>query len=260
MPSTISAINRLPEAEKREIYRRLVPTELLERFHIPPGLRDGATHDLFCLQGASGDPDTELALRHRPDAEDPLMYGHITDTLMGQIHVLLYVLNDPASPRFDVDRLPDGTATQYGSLHRNLEAETAALEFGLAPGQIRRGLRGLASAIVAFEKFVTSLGHSLYFVEPLYYHNAVLFEHYGFTYQQGRKLMERIQSGFALQGDLLPRLDNSTPFRRTEADQRIRLRSWAIHDGLLGEPFRDVTMYKRVGKQAGICTCPGCTW
>jgi acetoin utilization protein AcuC len=100
----------------------------------------------------------------------------------------------------------------------------------------------------------------MYFVEPLYYHNAVIFERYGFTYQMGRRLMERIEAGFAPNGDLHPRLDGLSPFRQPAAEDSIRLRSWAIHDGLLGEPFTNVTMYKRVGKSAGISTCPSCHW
>jgi acetoin utilization protein AcuC len=134
------------------------------------------------------------------------------------------------------------------------------MRYGLAPGQVRRGLRLLGSAISAFESFVESLGHDLYYAEPLYYHNAVLFERYGFTYQQGRKFMERIQQGMHVGGELLPRLDNSTPFRNPEAANSIRLRSWAIHDNLLGEPFTNVTMYKRVNIHAGVNTCGECNW
>ena len=88
----------------------------------------------------------------------------------------------------------------------------------------------------------------------------MIFEKYGFTYQQGRRLMQRIQNGFGPDGDLIPLLDGSTPFRHPEAAQSIRLRSWAIHDGILGEPFRNVTMYKQVGKHAGFSTCPACAW
>ncbi|MCX6069104.1 MAG: hypothetical protein NT121_25740, partial [Chloroflexi bacterium] len=191
---------------------------------------------------------------------DPILYGHLTDTMNGQIHILLYILNDPDAPRYDVDRMPDGSTTRFGTLNRNLAAEQAAMQAHLAPGQIRHGLRLLSPAIKSFEKLVSSLGHDIYFVEPLYYHNAVIFERYGFTYQQGRKLMENIESGFAPGGDLHARLDESTPFRTREASQSIRLRSWAIHDGILGEPFTNVTMYKRVEKSAGITTCPSCTW
>jgi hypothetical protein len=178
----------------------------------------------------------------------------------GQIHVLLYILNDPASPRFDVDRMPDGSPTKFGILKRNLEAEQAAMNAGLSPGQVRKGLRLLQPATVAFEQFVTSLGHDIYFVEPLYYHNAVIFERYGFAYQMGKRQMERIHAGFQKGGELCQKLDNSNPFRSSTAANSIRLRSWAIHDGVLGEPFTNVTMYKRIGKSANIDTTPGCTW
>ncbi|NOY99888.1 MAG: hypothetical protein GXP40_11935 [Chloroflexi bacterium] len=258
--STIGSINLLPEHEKREIYRRIVPHELLDRFKLSPYLVDIQGRSLLTLNCNPGSTSAEMSLYHEYSFPDPILYGQLTDTLNGQIHVLLYILNDPESPRFDVDRMPDGTPTKFGTLHRNLDAEQAALEAGLAPGQVRRGLRLLPAAIAAFEQFVESLGHDMYFVEPLYYHNAIIFERYGFAYQMGRKLMERIQTGFSEGGDLLSRLDNSTPFRQAGTANSIRLRSWAIHDGILGEPFTNVTMYKQVGKSAGISTCTDCAW
>lgn len=258
-PSTIGGINLLPETEKREIYSRIIPKELLERFNLP-SVDSQRIQSLLEFKFPPGAVDVELSLYHELRHPDPILYGHLTDTMNGQLHILLYILNDPESPRYPVDRLPDGSSTRFGTLRRNLEAETAALEAHLAPGQVRRGLRLLAPAITAFEKFVTSLGHEIYFVEPLYYHNAVIFERYGFTYQMGRRLMERIETGFSAGGDLHSILDNSNPFRRKAAENSIRLRSWAIHDGILGEPFTNVTMYKHVGKSAGISTCPGCAW
>ncbi len=257
--STIGGINLLPEDQKRAIYTRLIPCELLERFHIPANLCDSQGRPLFQSKWAAGNPSAEMALFHEYGFPDPLLFGHLTDTLAGQIHVLLYILNDPTSARYDVDKMPDGRPTQFGTLLRNLEAEEAAMLAGLAPGQIRHGLRLLATATTSFESFVHSLGHDLYFVEPLYYHNAVIFERYGFAYQQGRRLMDRIHAGFSDGGDLLGRLDGS-PFRTQEAWKSIRLRSWAIHDGLLGQPFKDVTMYKFLGKSAGINTAPGTDW
>ena len=100
----------------------------------------------------------------------------------------------------------------------------------------------------------------MHFAEPLYYHNAVTFERFGFAYQKGRRLMERIQRGFDPGGDLLPLLDESTPFRKPEAANSIHLRSWAIHDGILGEPFQNVTMYKTIDSHAQISTCSDCNW
>lgn len=258
-PSTIGSINKLPEEEKRQIYARVIPRPLLERFHLPDA-DSQRIQNFLKFKFEPGSSDVELSLFHEERFPDPILYGHLTDTLNGQIHILLYILNDPDSPRFNVDRMPDGSTTKFGTLQRNLEAETAALEAGLAPGQVRHGLRMLPTAISAFEKFIHDLGREIYFVEPLYYHNAIIFERYGFTYQEGRRFMERIQSGFSAGGDLTARLDGSNPFRQPGAGASIRLRSWAIHDGILGEPFTNVTMYKRIGKSAGVNTCPEVAW
>jgi hypothetical protein len=259
-PTTINGVNNLPQEMKRKIYARLIPPELLSRFNIPNDLIDQDGNNLVKLICEPGCSDAELELRHQVNFPDPILYGHVTDTIYGQIHVLLYILNDPASPRFNVDRLPDGTRTIFGLKHRNLDAEREAMEYGLAPGQVRKGFRLLEPAIVGFERFVESLGHDLFFAEPLFYHNAYIFERYGFNYSKGRRLMERIQSGFTPGGDLLPLLDGSTPFRKPEAANSIRLRSWAIHDGILGTKFTDVTMYKRIGRQANVNTSIDCPW
>lgn len=256
-PSTIGGINKLPEPEKRELYSRYIPGVLAEKFH----LRDLAQDkDLLKFRFAEGSSDVEMMLYHEKGFPDPVLYAHLADSVNGQIYILLYILNDPRSPRFNVDKMPDGTPTQFGIRRRNLQAEEAAVQAGLAPGQIRRGLRLLGQAIPAFENFMTLLGHDMYYIEPLYYHNAVLFERYGFSYQMGRRLMNEIQAGFAEEGVLLPKLDNSTPFRSPRASDSIRLRSWAIHDGILGEPFTNVTMYKRVGIAANLNSAAGCAW
>ncbi|GAB4548268.1 MAG: hypothetical protein Fur002_25050 [Anaerolineales bacterium] len=258
-PSTIGGINLLPEPEKRAIYARYIPAELMQKYNLPP-LTSAAGYNLLQFRFDSGSTDVEMRLYHEVNFPDPILYVHLTDTMNGQIHVLLYILNDPASPRFDVDKMPDGAPTQFGTLRRNLPAEESALRAGLAPGQVRHGLRLLGQAIESFEDFVSTLGHDLYFVEPLYYHNAVIFERYGFSYQVGKRLMDSIHAGFQPGGDLLPLLNGSNEFRQPGAANSIRRRSWAIHDGILGEPFTNVTMYKRVGRNAGVNTTPDCVW
>ncbi len=253
MPSTISGINLLPYPEKRALYSEIIPPELLELFHIPASLKDEAGHDLLDLKCPAGSTDAEMSLFHFHESHDPVFYGHISDTLNGQIHILLYGLNDPTIQRFNVDRLPDGRKTSFGTQHRNLEAEKAALRAGLAPGQIYPGPRLFTAALKQFEYFVDKLGHDLFFAEPLYYHVAVVFERHGFAYQSGRRLMKNIELGFSPQGELHSRLNNqSSPFRQADAADSIRLRSWAIHDGILGQPFTGVSMYKYVGKRAGV--------
>ncbi|MDQ2693641.1 MAG: hypothetical protein M3Y68_16505 [Chloroflexota bacterium] len=256
-PSTIGGINKLPDPEKRAIYARYIPEELIKRFDLPDLAQD---HERLQFRFAEGSSDVEMRVYHQPDFPDPVLYAHLADNLNGQIQVLLYILNDPTSPRFDVDRMPDGSPTRFGTLKRNIEAEQAALEYGLAPGQVRRGLRLLQPAMAAFEGFITELGHDVYFIQPLYYHNAVIFERYGFAYQVGRRRMEAIHAGFQEGGALRRRLDGSNPFRTPTAADSIRLRSWAIHDGILEEPFTDVTMYKRLEKSADIRTTPGSAW
>jgi hypothetical protein len=258
--STIGGINRLPAHEQRTIYARAIPRELIQKYKINPYMVDQQGRDLLILDYPANSTSTEIFLYHEFGFPDPVLYGHITDTVNGQIHILFYVLNDPDAERFDIDRLPDGTLTQLGTQVRNVEAEIAAMQAGLSPGQIRKGPHLLRAAMNSFEDFIQSLNHNLHFAEPLFYHNAVIFEHFGFAYQQGRRLMERIQRGFDPGGDLLDRLDGSTPFRQPEAANSIRLRSWAIHDGILGEPFQNVTMYKQIGKHANLSTCMDCSW
>ncbi len=260
IPPSIGAINGLSPAEKRLIYSRLIPPGLLARFGLGPELRAPDGSDLLTLNCPADQPHAELSLVHEPGFPDPILFGHLTDNLNGQLHILLYVINDPASPRFDVDRMPDGRPTKFGILARNIPAERQALEHGLAPGQVRRGLRMLDAGIEAFERFVLETGNDIYFIEPLYYHNAVIFERHGFAYQQGRRSMERIHVGFAPEGALSRKLDPANPFRRPTANRSIRLRSWAIHDGVLGEALPQITMYKRVGRHAGVNTAPDIPW
>jgi acetoin utilization protein AcuC len=65
--------------------------------------------------------------------------------------------------------------------------------------------------------------------------------------------MQRIENGFSEGGGLIPLLDGSTPFRSPQASGKIRLRSWAIHDNILGEPFTNVTMYKYIDIKPDPC-------
>lgn len=260
LPSTINGLNRLPTEQRREIFQKLVPKEILEKFHIPPDMYDEQGRDLLLICSEPETSDVEVGLYHQYGFPDPVTYGHISDTITGKLHVLLYVMNDPDSPRFDIDRMPDGTPTKLGAELRNLDAEMAAMEAGLSPGQIRKGLHMVGEGIRAFEDLVSTLGHDIYFVEPLYYHNAIIFERYGFAYEKGRRLMESIHAGFQPGGELFLRLDKRNPFRRPEAANSIRLRSWAVHDGILDQPYTDVTMYKRIGQEANLNTCEDTPW
>jgi len=259
-PHSIGAINLLSPEEKKGIYYRVVPSALREVFGLRPDLRDASGRPLARLQASAGSTDVVLDVRHALGAQDPTLYAHLTDTINGQIRVLLYVINDPRSPRYDVDRMPDGTPTVFGTSLRNIEAEEAALGDGLAPGQIRRRLGILRESVTTFEEFVASLGHEVFFIDPLFYHNAIIFEGYGFGYESGRRLMEEIDRGFSPGGDLDLNLDPGNPFRAPEAGLSVRGRSWSSQDGILGVAYSGVTMYRHLGQDAALRTAAVTTW
>lgn len=259
-PSSIGAINKLPEHERRAIYLRFIPPVLLEQFGISGELTDSEGRSLAEFRFETGATDVVVELSHALGAQDPLLYAHITDTMNAQLHILLYVVNDPHSERFDVDRMPDGRPTHFGVDLRNIPAELDAMQAGLSPGQIRPGLRMLKHVIASLEDFAGFLGHTMVLIEPLYYHNAIIFERHGFYYLKGRRMMEDLHVGFLPGGELHSRLDGSTPFRNPAYANSIRGRSWALHDGVADEPFSGVTMYWRVGKPGHIETFPGASW
>jgi len=257
-PRSILGVNNLPPAERDAYYTAIIPLELLGQFGIHPyTFTDAQGHRLLQIIAPPDTGSAELDLRPYAGAPDPLLYAHIADTPNNQIEVLLVVVNDPNSPRFDTDRMPDGTPTDFGTRRRNIPEEVRAMAAGLAPGQVRRGLRLSGQLVPRFEAFVASLGHELVIIQPLAYHNAIRFERMGFGYISGKAYMEWIDVGFQPGGELYARLDGSTPFRQPGAEKTVRGRSWAIHAGLLGEPFQGVRMYKRVGQYAGVSTFSG---
>lgn len=260
--TSIRSINDLPEIDHERIYGTLIPSDLLERYHISPIEFHSPTGDrLVEIDAPPGTGSIEIKVWHQVGARDPVLYFQLADTPNNQLIVLLFVINDPEGPRFDIDRNWRGERTKFGTMNRNIEAEIEAMQAGLGPGQIRRGLHLSRKVQATFENFVAGLGHELFFFEPLAYHTAILFERYGCNYSVGKKKMEWIDHEFqAPDGELFKRLDSSTPFRMSGAEKTVRGRSWAIHDGILGEPFTAIHMYRRIGIDSGINTFPSAEW
>jgi hypothetical protein len=259
LPPTIRAVNNLPQGEKEQIYRSILPPWLLHEYF------GGATRDdmgelcMTCIC-PPGSRSVELSVRRRPDDRDPLLYLQLADNLNNQIIVLLVVVNDPESPRFDTDVDEQGKPTSFGTNGRNIPAEIAAMKYGLSPGQVRTGLRSFRHSIPYFEDFIRNMGHDLVLIEPLAYHNAISFERYGFNYVYGHDEMVRIHQAFLPEGEYYRRLDGSTPFRQADAWRSVRGRSWAIHDGIMGRPFTGFEMVKRIGLRANVETFPNAVW
>src|SRR5690349_6739117 len=61
-PSTIGGINKLPEEEKRAIYARYVPQELIQKFGLPPLI---AQTELLQFRFAEGSSDVEMRVYHQ---------------------------------------------------------------------------------------------------------------------------------------------------------------------------------------------------
>lgn len=250
-------INRLPVAQREEIYGTLVPEPLLTRFDI----------DLQSLRGTDGERKVRficpeglgllrIEVRLHPADRDCLFFVEVADTPYGQIELSFCLINDPSAPRFDVDRDTFGNENCFGTVRRNIPEEIRAMEAGLSPCQVRSGLNLFTSFFAGFERFVDALGITTIVAEPLSYSNAIRYEQYGFDYITGKQLMLWIDREFRPDGVLHRRLDDSSPFRRPGMEKTVRGRSWAIHDGILEHPWDGVKIYKVPGIDAGINTFP----
>jgi hypothetical protein len=246
---------------QRMLFRILVPVRLLSDFNIDPiTLTDPQGRSVAFSRPGNEGSGFRLEIYPSGDSAEPMGEIELADTLFNQIAVVWVALQDPSAPRFDIDVMPSGEPTLRGSVCRNLQAEEAAMLAGLAPGQIRRGLRASRWLMERVEALMLCLNQREFIVQPLYYHLAVLFEQLGFAYIQGEALMDSICEGFGPGGTLSAKLDSSTIFRRPEQADTIRGRSWAIHDGVLDGPWDNVRLVKRLGINAGVNTCPGTQW
>lgn len=259
-PNSLREINALPEAEKLEIYGTLLPEWLFSKYNVDPKNLTVDGERVITFRCPHGSRALEISVKRRAHDHDPMLYLNMADTFNNQLLVLLVVVNDPDAPRYNTDLDEHGNPTQLGTSGRNIMAELHAMRDGLAPGQIRRGLRSFKLSVPRFEEFVARMGHDMFLIEPLAYHNAIIFERYGFSYMRGQQEMIRINREFGKGGELFEKLDPTRPFRQPAFANSIRGRSWAIHDGILGHPFTGFQMYKRIGHHSGVNTFPDGEW
>ncbi len=259
-PTSIRGINNLPEPEKLAIYKTLLPEWLFVNYGVDSDTLMVDGQKVIYLRCPPGSRAMELSVRRRAGDIDPMLYLNMADTFNNQLLVLLVVVNDLDSPRFNIDIDEHGNPTHLGTTSRNIPAELVAMQAGLAPGQIYRGLRSFKQSVPLFEEFVRNLNLDMFLIEPLAYHNAIIFERYGFNYMRGQREMVRIQEEFQPGGELYLKLSPDKPFRQPDAYKSVRGRAWAIHDGILGHPFTGFQMYKRIGINANISTFPDAQW
>lgn len=261
----IQRISRLSRSEKEGLYRILIPASLYERFGIDPiSFSNEKGKKVVRFFSPSGDRTCLVEIRLE-GTEEPLYSIQLSDSNdFTQIEWDFIVVNDPGSPKFNTQLDQEGRDTLFGWANRNLLEEERAMEAGLFPGQARKGLGLSREVVIVIEFFCRIFDIKTIRLEALFYHNAITYERYGFSYFRGYRQMKRIHELFQSGGGLFNKLDNSTPFRRPEFAHAIRGRSWAIHDGILSEIDDDLldegwvspVMYRMVGNPRAMVTFP----
>ncbi len=264
LPFTIRQLNNLPENVKRRVYRGLLPPALLSRCGIDPINWTGPDkQSVVRLAAEAGSDKVLITASVGPQPADEFLALELADNALNGIDLNLIVLGDPTAPRFATDCTDDGRPTMFGTLVRNLRAEEQVKEAGLAPGQTRAGLRGSGQVFAQLDSFLSSLGHRAYFLEPLTYASAWIFERRGFAYVRGHKLMNDIHREFQPGGTLHSHLDGSSAFRRPDQAATVRGRAWAVHDGILDcmdARWDKLRMVMQIGRHAGVESFPGASY
>jgi hypothetical protein len=264
IPITLHQINMLPENAKRRVYRGLLPPELLDCYGIDPiKWRNGNGQQAVQLVAEEQTGSVKIYVSNKGEAEDPFICIELGDNSFNGIDLNMLLLNDPDSLTFRTDIDEAGRPTLFGTARRNRSEELRAMQAGLAPAQVRKSLGASRQVLQQLEMFFSILGHRAYFLEPLTYTSAWVFERRGFAYVRGHKLMDDIHREFQPGGELNRALDCSTPFRQPDQWNSVRGRAWAIQDGILdviNAKWDQLRMVKQVGSHAGVETFPGAVY
>jgi hypothetical protein len=258
MVFSIAKLNTLPRQERDDLFLQLIPDPIFQKFEI----------DRKTLKNKYGErvvrgifpPDENFScveVKYRAQDKDLLFSCQVSlESFMQSLSLDFLGINDPFSERFHVDVDEFGKETLLGTRSRNIPEEITAMEAGLAPGMIRKGLHLAGEFMTFLEGFVASLGLKVISLGALYYHNAILWERYGFIYFKGGKVMEKIHEEFQPGGLLFRKLDDSSPFRKKGMEKTVRGRSWALYDGILfevfGEDWESPQMYKMLGRDLRV--------
>ncbi len=256
----IHELNQLDQERKERLYSLLVPDRVFTLFELDRKTFTNLYGERVVEIKTS--PDSTYAIievREHPGDQDCIFFLEIEDTSFFKIDINFLIINDPHSPRFNTDIDETGRRTKFATVRRNIPEEIRAMEAGLAPGQVRKGLRMLKHFVPRSAAFIAAMQQDMIMAEPLAYNNAIVFEGYGFNYIRGRRKMGEINEGFQPGGEYFEKLDGSTPFRQPGMEKTVRGRAWAIHDGILGEPWRGIEMYRRV-EPSSVCTFPECVY
>jgi len=256
--SSLRAINRLGEHEKERIYSRLLPQRLRGLLQLKQNsLCNSDGRRLVTIIAPSGLPLVRIEARSGTGDGVTVFFIELSDTQFHQMELSFCIIRDPNSPCYAVDVDEKGKNNWFASQGRNIPEEIRAMQDGLFPNQTHHGLQLFASFFPLLERFTDALGIQMIMGEPLSYDNAIRYEKYGFDYLRGKRLMLEIDREFQPGGVYFRRLDGSSPFRMPGMERTVSGRSWAIHDGIMDEPWDDVQIYYMIGAPAAINTFPG---
>jgi hypothetical protein len=260
LPVTIKALNSLPENPKLRLYRTLIPVQVLAEFDINPRTwKNPDKLQQVKLDAGQGSDKVKIHAWYGDDPQNEFFYLELADNQYNGIDLNFLIANNPTRQKYRTDYDDEGKETLFGTVRRNLAEEEKAMQAGLAPGQIREGLRCSSIVFTHVETFLTMMAHHAFFLEPLTYVSAWIFEKRGFAYSKGHQLMDTIHKEFQPGGELHKALDGSTPFRQPDQWKTVRGRAWAIHDGILqtlDKKWDDLKMIKQIGRHAGVNTFP----
>src|SRR5690606_12072595 len=147
-------INDLPQKQKRAIYRTLIPDWVFAQFDIDPDTLTVDGQPVIHLRCPAGSSAVEIMVYDRPDAEAPAVDLLRADSFDNSLSVRTATVTDPERPPRNIARDEHGQPQPLGPIRRNITEEIRAMNAGLAPGQIRRGLRIFRTGIPTFELFL----------------------------------------------------------------------------------------------------------
>src|SRR5574342_963933 len=166
---SLQQINALPAPERDRCYLSLVPPGLCQRFGLDAtACLDPAGRSMLRVEASGKPPSVQISLTHTPDALDPVFFLRLEETRYGNLQIRFIVLSDPTGPRFGVDLDDEGNMTGLGVRSRNPREEERAMRAGLAPGQVRPGIRMLGPALEQIETFAAHLGMTALVLEAFF--------------------------------------------------------------------------------------------
>jgi hypothetical protein len=263
--SWIRKISRYHQYQKEGLYRTLIPPSLYQALGINPlNLLDNDGQKIIRFFCPEGDSTCLIEIRV-PAIEDPVYSIQISDAVdQSTIEWDFLIINDPSSKKYITDLDENGRDTMFGWASRNKNEEEKAFLAGYYPGQTRKGMGLTGQVIRSLDLFCQILGIKTIKLDALFYHNAITYEKFGFSYYEGFREMQRIHELFQPGKKLHQKMDSSNIFRGKELANTVRGRSWAIHDNILCDIKDDIltgswvspVMYRMVEKPRAMVTFP----